>query len=172
MGSVTSWTQADLSEKPIDYCLCCLQGRAVHLGRAVVLVPVVFWSAVGWLLHASSHLSREGGMSCRDKGHKGPQDQYPIYGDHAIGVMSSVIRASPRDRWPDRNKQCWPHTEHKGQKNGKCALFCAPGLRPRPNIPRYPSGPKHTRTSALVGGFAKKGARSTSSSNAGTLTAG
>ena len=41
----------------------------------------------------------------RDKGHKGPQDQYSfvsIYGDHVIGVMSSVIRASPRDRWPDR----------------------------------------------------------------------
>ena len=41
----------------------------------------------------------------RDKGHKGPQDQYSfvsIYGDHAIGVMSSVFRASPRDRWPDR----------------------------------------------------------------------
>ena len=33
--------------------------------------------------------------------HKGPQDQYSIYRDHAVGVMSSVIRASPRDRWPD-----------------------------------------------------------------------
>ena len=26
---------------------------------------------------------------------------HQIYGDHAIGVMPSVIRASPRDRWPD-----------------------------------------------------------------------
>ena len=41
----------------------------------------------------------------RDKGHKGPQDQYSfvsIYGSYAIGVMPSMIRASPRDRWPDR----------------------------------------------------------------------
>ena len=42
----------------------------------------------------------------RDKGHKGPQDQYSIYGDRAIGVMSSVIRASPRDRWPDTYDMC------------------------------------------------------------------
>ena len=40
----------------------------------------------------------------RDKGHKGPQDQYSfvsIYRDHAIGVMPSVFRASPRDIWRD-----------------------------------------------------------------------
>ena len=45
------------------------------------------------------------GIYVRDKGHKGPQDQYSfvsIYRDHAIGVMSSVFRASPRDTWPDR----------------------------------------------------------------------
>ena len=29
---------------------CCLNGQAVHLGLAVVLVPLVFRSAVGWLL--------------------------------------------------------------------------------------------------------------------------
>ena len=47
------------------------------------------------------------GRDVRDKGHKGLQDQcsfVSIYGDHAISVMSSVFRASPRDRWPDTQR--------------------------------------------------------------------
>ena len=38
------------------------------------------------------------GRDVRDKGHKGPQGQYSTHG-HAIGVIPSVIRAAPRDRW-------------------------------------------------------------------------
>ena len=49
---------------------------------------------------ASGHLSREGGIS-GTRGIGGPRANTQYYGDHAIGVMSSVIRASPRDRWPD-----------------------------------------------------------------------
>lgn len=41
------------------------------------LAPLVFWSAVGWLL-PSSHLSCEGGMS--GTRHKGPQGQYSTQG--------------------------------------------------------------------------------------------
>ena len=39
-----------------------------------------------------------------------------------------------------------------GQKTGPYAADCAPGLRPQPNTPGYPSGPENLRTPALVRG--------------------
>ena len=47
------------------------------------------------------HLSREGGMS-GTRGIRGPGPILNIRRSHAIGVMPSVFRASPGDRWPDR----------------------------------------------------------------------
>ena len=86
----------------IDYWLCCLQGRAVRSGRAIFCLSLWCFGPLSAGSCFKPSLPR--GRDVRDKGHKGPQDQYSfvsIYGDHAIGVMSSVFRASPRDRWPD-----------------------------------------------------------------------
>ena len=44
-------------------------------------------------------------MCSKKKGEeRPPRGQYSIYGDHAVRVMPSVLRVSPRNRWPDRGK--------------------------------------------------------------------
>ena len=43
-------------------------------------------------------------------------------------------------------------SSHEGGKTVPCAAGYAPGLRPRPNTPGYPSGPEDLRTPALVRG--------------------
>ena len=68
-------------------------------------------------------------LDVRDKGHKGPQDQYSIYGDHAIGVMPSVIRASPRDRWPDKPGEPMVSDDGLRHRNGLSSCHAPAGQR-------------------------------------------
>ena len=88
MGSVTG-LRLTYQRSQLTVGLCCLKGWAVHSGQAIFCLSL--W-CFGLLSDGSCFKpSLLQGQDVRDKGHKGPQDQYSFVSIYGLCDQSDVI---------------------------------------------------------------------------------